>query len=192
MSSSNPSTKPQLAFLTVTGTEKGVFIGGLLVLNNFGRPLEFHCTAPVRPNRAQEILYGNTLAPFLCGEQIAPALLTRCDSPLLAVLTDTPSVLASALLTSPCLLLLPSVTDSTSTTCDASNAIPFVPGLKPSLFTTVTRGVRHLAVPTEFAAEPNSMSALDDFLFSIDPAEPFERIRLAIEEAQRGSQGSAS
>ena len=53
--------------------EQGLF-GGYLVLNLLGRPLEFHCTAPVRPNRAQEILYGPTLDPYLCGERIGQTL----------------------------------------------------------------------------------------------------------------------
>ena len=52
---------PAIGFLTVTrDLEQGLF-GGYLLLNALGRPLEFHCTAPVRPNRAQEILYGPTL-----------------------------------------------------------------------------------------------------------------------------------
>ena len=51
-----------------------LLIGGYLVLNAVGRPLEFHCTEPVKPNRAQQILYGATLRPYLYGEQIGKAL----------------------------------------------------------------------------------------------------------------------
>ncbi|MCA9043520.1 MAG: hypothetical protein KDA69_04320, partial [Planctomycetaceae bacterium] len=51
-----------LGFLQVTLTPSG-YVGGLLVTNRQGRPLEFQCTTPVQPNRTQEILYGPTLKP---------------------------------------------------------------------------------------------------------------------------------
>ncbi|MBR5626736.1 MAG: hypothetical protein IKW74_03845 [Thermoguttaceae bacterium] len=85
----------QLGFLTVLGDRKKGWVGGFLILNASGRPLEFHCTAPVHPNRAQEILYGNTLEPFLLGEQIAQSLIKRTKTDLCAVLTDHPCVLAA-------------------------------------------------------------------------------------------------
>ena len=44
-----------------------------MLLNLAGRPLEFHCTAPVKPNRVQQILYGPSLQPYLYGEQIGPS-----------------------------------------------------------------------------------------------------------------------
>ena len=91
-----------LGFLTGLGNARDGLIGGFLVLNEAGRPIEFHCTAPARPNRAQEILYGATLEGFLCGEQIAPALVGRSKSELAAVLTNDPRFLtASHLLKAP-------------------------------------------------------------------------------------------
>ena len=55
-----------IGFLSVLDDEELGAIGGYLVLSRNGRPLEFHCTSPVRANRAQQILYGPTLQPFLC------------------------------------------------------------------------------------------------------------------------------
>src|SRR4051812_23172961 len=54
-----------LGFLTVVEDEQQGLVGGYLLLNPLGRPVEFHCTAPVKPNRAQQILYGPTLRPYL-------------------------------------------------------------------------------------------------------------------------------
>ena len=71
MTASGSKAMPTVGFLTVQSFADVGLIGGYLLLNPLGRPLEFHCTAPVRPNRAQEILYGPTLAPYLYGEQIA-------------------------------------------------------------------------------------------------------------------------
>ncbi len=88
---------PAIGFLTVTrDVEQGLF-GGYLVLNFLGRPLEFHCTAPVRPNRAQEILYGPTLDPYLYGERIGQALLEKSKVAPQLVLTDCPAVLVARL-----------------------------------------------------------------------------------------------
>ncbi len=59
-----------------TAQELG-YVGGLLVTNHLGRPLEFQCTMPVRPNRIQTILYGDSLVPFLLGELIGSTLVER-------------------------------------------------------------------------------------------------------------------
>ena len=56
MSNIDAKSKPALGFLTVVEHPQYGLFGGYLVLNLAGRPLEFHCTAPIKPNRAQEIL----------------------------------------------------------------------------------------------------------------------------------------
>lgn len=83
----------QLGFLTVIEQERAGLIGAYLVLNRMGRPLEFQCTTPVVPNTAQEILYGNSLEPFFCGEQIAQTLLNRSRIAVSHLFTDTAAVL---------------------------------------------------------------------------------------------------
>ena len=64
MSNTDAKSKPALGFLTVIEHPQYGLFGGYLVLNTAGRPLEFHCTAPIKPNRAQQILYGPTLESF--------------------------------------------------------------------------------------------------------------------------------
>src|SRR5436190_16532179 len=95
MSSPSPKSAPCLGFLTVVENAELGLLGGYLLLNAAGRPLEFHCTAPVKPNRAQEILYGPTLRPFLYGEQIGQTLLTKSKLMPLVVCTDSENVLAA-------------------------------------------------------------------------------------------------
>ena len=70
-----------LGFLTVVENETLGLIGGYLLLNAAGRPLEFHCTAPVKPSRTQEILYGPTLRPYLLAEVIGQALVAGSELP---------------------------------------------------------------------------------------------------------------
>src|SRR5262245_24885564 len=90
------TTKPlaSLGFLTVVEHVELGLLGGYLLLNASGRPLEFHCTAPVKPNRAQEILYGPTLKPYLYGEQIGRTLLARSKLTPVLVCTDSEAMLA--------------------------------------------------------------------------------------------------
>ena len=82
-----------LGFLTVIDQSSSGLTGGYLVLNNVGRPLEFHCTVPICPDRIQQILYGETFQPFLYGEKIAQTLIQRSKLPILSVLTNCVSVL---------------------------------------------------------------------------------------------------
>jgi hypothetical protein len=71
------------------------YFGGYLLVNSVARPLEFHCTVPVQPTRAQTILFGPTLEEFLCGEQIARALLSRAKLQPQVVLVDSPAALCA-------------------------------------------------------------------------------------------------
>lgn len=69
----------RLGFLRVVETDAGGFAGGILVTNRLGRPLEFQCTTPVKPNPMQVILYGATLRPFICSELIGRTLHERLN-----------------------------------------------------------------------------------------------------------------
>jgi hypothetical protein len=85
-------TTASIAFLTIRELDAIGYCGGLLVLNERGHPLEFHCNAPVQPTRSQEILYGSTLRSYLLGEVIALKLLEACTCPPAALLTDLPGL----------------------------------------------------------------------------------------------------
>lgn len=67
----------RLGFLTAVEDAERGFVGGLLITNRFGRPLEFQCTAPVKPNKTQQILYGPTLKPYVLCELIGRTLLDK-------------------------------------------------------------------------------------------------------------------
>src|SRR6266436_1774513 len=88
MSHGDPKPQGALGFFTVLEHEQQGLVGGYLILNLAGRPLEFHCTAPIKPNRAQHILFGPTLESYLYGEQIGQALLSKSSLQPLAVCTD--------------------------------------------------------------------------------------------------------
>ena len=93
MASDNGLSQKSLGFVSVRHRMDQGYFGGYLLVNSVARPLEFHCTVPVQPTRAQTILFGPTLEEFLCGEQIARALLSRAKLQPQVVLVDSPAVL---------------------------------------------------------------------------------------------------
>lgn len=83
----------RLGFLTTIEVAEHGYIGGLLVTDQRGRPLEFQCTTPVKPNDTQRILYGPTLRPFLYGELIGRTLVEKVGVKPHIVLTEQSDVL---------------------------------------------------------------------------------------------------
>ncbi len=168
-----------LGFLTaVTHRQLGSF-GGYLVLNKIGRPLEFHCTAPIRPSRAQEILYGNTLQDYLYGDVLAQTLIERSVLAPTVVCTDRRAMLAVRAATKmPVLRILKDEADPNAG--DAENELN--PDRPDEGFRL---GVNRVQVAADFP-EDRSLAAevLGDLAERFDLSEPFARIREAIKEAQ--------
>lgn len=94
MSASCTQSPYRIGFLSVLDCPPHGTVGGLLTVNHKSRPLEFHCTTPVAANKAQEILYGQSLQPYLFGEQIGGTLLRQTKQTLAVVFVDNPHVLA--------------------------------------------------------------------------------------------------
>ena len=75
-----------LGFLTVLHENAG-YVGGYLVTNQWGRPLEFRLSTAVQPNRVQQILYGGTLLSYICADLIGKTLVDKApDGKPLALL----------------------------------------------------------------------------------------------------------
>jgi hypothetical protein len=81
-----------LGFLTVINDNAG-YTGAILVTNLWGRPLEFRLTSAVQPNKVQQILYGDSLPSYVCGELIGKALIDKTGVPVQLVVTDRESAL---------------------------------------------------------------------------------------------------
>lgn len=168
-----------LGFLTVVEHEQLGLFGGYLVLNAAGRPLEFHCTAPLKPNRAQQILYGPTLLPYLYGEQIGQTLVNQSERKPAVVCTDLPAALSAGRhVDVPVVLVLPEGPGASGWRLDGSHT-----GVEPAAFAV---GRNRLAVASGDAGDAavvrDRLAALGE---EFDLLEPFGRIREAIEEAQR-------
>lgn len=173
MSVSTKPAAPAFGFLTVVEQSELGLVGGYLVLNAGGRPLEFHCTAPVKPNRAQEILYGTTLKPYLYGEQIGQALIARAKTPALIVFTDQlESLSVRENLNVPAVLI------------DAKNA-------DARTLLSFKIGSFNVAVENRFSSDqPTVLEHWKTHGHSLDLTEPFGRIREALEEAQKSARAA--
>jgi hypothetical protein len=190
MTAGEPKLPQTLGFLTVVDHALGLF-GGYLLLNLLGRPLEFHCTTPVKPNRAQEILYGPTLAPYLYGELIGRTLVAKASHKPLVVLTDLAAVLA---LQSQSDLPVALVERDGPSEPPAEPDRPLFrrldaahPLRRPAL-ATFRFGAHGLAVDPLYGGNQELvLQRMREVGETFDLAEPFARIREAIEESQRGN-----
>lgn len=76
-----------LGFLTIVQSDGGT-LGGYLVTNLWGRPLEFRLSSAIQPNKVQQILYGPTLGVFLSAELIGKTLVEKTTTSVQFILTD--------------------------------------------------------------------------------------------------------
>mgnify|MGYP003390105878 CR=1 FL=1 len=154
----------RLGFLTAIHLENRGHVAGLLVTNKYGRPLEFQCTAPVRPNRTQELLYGPTLVPFLLGELLSKTLLDRIGIKPHVVLTDRPEILDSR----------PHV------------ALPVACVLKGSTNEAVRIGKLYFGLHAEFSEDSKAFEKLaKELAADADLLEPLDRVREALDETMK-------
>ncbi len=175
MSSGDSKSQISLGFLTVVDSGDAGCVGGYLILNSGGRPLEFHCTAPVRANRAQQILYGESLTPFVFGELIARALIDKAAIKPSLVFADQVETLCVQGLTQLPVAYLAGESDVSG---------------RSSRHRFEVKGFQ-LEIASQFEAQTEILSRyVHRFTETIDLDEPFSRIRDAIDEAQRGARAA--
>jgi hypothetical protein len=190
MTVGDAASQEALGFLTVLEHEQQGLVGGYLILNPSGRPLEFHCTAPVKPNRAQQILFGPTLGPYLYGEQIGQTLLTKSALAPCAVYTDVAAAMAVRDFVSwPVALVLSSqepVREQPAAALPTAWRVDEAHSSTPDMH-AFELGRNRLAVAAGRQADRDALVARAATLAAFDLSEPFERIREAVEEAHKSA-----
>ncbi len=176
---------PAFGFLTVLESPEHGLFGGYLVLSPQGRPLEFRCSTPVAPSRAQQILYGPTLRPYLLSEVIGQVLVDGSELPVSVILTDQRDMLPLGLLRREPIVLVEALpvealpSDEQQPTV-ATAANPFVLG---------ACGVTAAELTTETIDELRAILA--PLAAHVNLCEPFGRILAALNEAQVASHDAA-
>jgi len=164
MSTDRVSPSPAYGFLTTVDSPTHGLFGGYLLVDPAGRPLEFHCTAPVKVSRAQQILYGATLQGHMHGQQIGSTLIAEGSLTPLVVLTDVESMLAVR----------------------PHTHLPVALVTGPDGPGGFELGAARVSGPAgDESATVKLRETLAPLAAAVDLREPFERIRAALEEAQK-------
>ncbi|HZZ79719.1 MAG TPA: hypothetical protein VFE62_14460 [Gemmataceae bacterium] len=154
-----------LGFLSIFQEPNG-FVGGYLVTNPWGRPLEFRLSSAVQPSKVQRILYGDTLDSYLCGEVIGKTLIDKTATKAQLIFVDNPLSLDLRTRVDVPVGLW-------QTTVDPDKPMP---GLivQPRLF-----------CHAQFADDVAALRSVIEKIGNFDFGEPFSRIREALSEARK-------
>jgi hypothetical protein len=160
-------------FLEVIADEAIGFTGGLLLVDQDGKPTEFHCTAPVAGNRTQKILYGQTWTSHLYCDIISTALVEKCSQTPELIFIEQPELKQLAGEIAPPVLMVSKTGEPTASSFQPEYPEMILDDLK---VTVLSKDL----VQFEFTRE-----ACSRFTSTLTLDEPFERIRQAIGEAQQ-------
>lgn len=171
-------TLETVGYLSISKLEPVGYCGGFLLLNATGRPVEFHCTLPINPDRSQEILFGAALLPVLFVDCIGRPLTQKASRPPELILVDDDLLLGLQKgLECPVIHLNESLTVAAgmgqATLDGAPSGVPDR-DLSPLVGSPLADS-RLVQRPT-----PEIVSRLAE---RVELAEPFERIREALQEA---------
>ena len=156
--------------------EPNGYMGGYLVTNQWGRPLEFRLSTAVQPNRVQQVLYGGTLEPYVCADLIGKTLVDKTAVPAGLILTDfAPALDLRLRLESPVVWLAPPDDPAAAKMTEAGLCVrPAANGRGAILC--------HARFPADVTVVREILERVDGM---VDPAEPFARIREAMGEARK-------
>jgi hypothetical protein len=104
-----------VAYLGLHALPGNGWMGGLMLTNGYGYPLDFHYSDPVFPTRLQQILYGPALSTYLKTDVIVPGLLHGCTTPVAAMFVEDATLMGGPARTSINLIRLQSVGLATPT-----------------------------------------------------------------------------
>ena len=165
----SPNGPLTLGFLAVLQEPTG-WLGGYLVTNGWGRPLEFRLTTAVQPNRVQTALYGPTLTEYLHADVIGKTLIEKTGTKPDLIVTDSPPALALR-----SRIEIPVI----------SVVLP-AGSLAESVQLAHPRSGSPVYLPLRFESDRAAISRLLDRVDpAVDLAEPFARIREAVGEARK-------
>lgn len=208
------STKklPELiGYLTFVSFPAVGVVGGLLLVNELARPVAFHCTAPVPESRVHEILYGSTHRVSLFSDHIGKALFdhARVSRQLALLITDEPdAVELRSKINVPLALLRTESAEVLDTSRDESTARQAITrGLsiasREEHADVEASSEESYGLSSEWSLElgghsftnspshPEDREPIRNCLMRVSSkwelSEPFQRIRDAIEEAQRAA-----
>jgi hypothetical protein len=175
---------PRPGYLVVRADD-GAYLGGLMVTDRDGLPLDFRYTDPVTPTRLQRALYGGVLDRYLRGEILLGTLLDALEERPSVLIVDDRDLLADGPDDIP-------VAFVEATGLDALGAPGARAGDPESGVLVQTPAARSPLrfQPSHADAADAVAEALVTLAERIDPLEPAERVKNALDViASGGEQG---
>jgi hypothetical protein len=84
----------RLGYLLVNSPLANTYIGGAMVTDGRGLPIEFRYTEPIQPTKIQQILYGQVLSSYIKREVILETLLKSLDTRFSHLLVEDENLLS--------------------------------------------------------------------------------------------------
>lgn len=172
----------RVAYAKIIGQATGSYAGGLMVVDSRGLPLDFRYTDPVVPTKIQQVLYGKTLDRHVRLDVIFKHLLTQLDprqTTLLFVdddqLLDLASPVPMAHLVETRMPPLKEVSAYQEVASDGAYLVQATETGSPLRFRVAKREDGAVDRVVNVLVECGSRG--------LDPAEPFARVRSALEHA---------
>jgi hypothetical protein len=173
-------SEERLAYFKTMVWASGAYAGGLMVVDLMGLPLDFRYTEPVTPTRLQEVLYARTLDRYMRAELLFKHLCVRIEPRPALVLVDDEILLTQAAASTVVYVAetrLPPL-EAAADLHDVSDSewlLQLAEGASPLRF--------KLHDPQ--AGDPEAIATwlLTAAAAGLDPLEPFNRVRAALELA---------
>ena len=161
--------------------EGASYLGGLLLTDGSGIPLDFRYTEPITPTRLQAVLYGKALEPHLKEEVIQKTLLKELKSaPDLFILP--PAELAGGWhgdTKCPALAVQKTQEPPLARVGESFRASP------REVLLQVAEGAAPLRVifaqSVDLAAQEPALAKVVEAAYQMDPVEPLERVAMALQ-----------
>jgi hypothetical protein len=152
-----------IGYLSVMNID-GKHLGGVLVINDLGIPVEFKYSEPVTPTKLQEIIYGNSLEYYLHAEIIAKGLVQRLENKPEVILVQDPTLLFDK--NAVMVTLLP---QPVSEKKEGNEAV----------VNFNNKSIR-ITFPENAKVDENVVQKILDYASKIDILEPFDRVEKAL------------
>ncbi len=140
-------------------------LGGILVINDIGIPVEFKYSEPVTPTKLQEIIYGNSLEYFLHVEIIAKGLVQKLENRPELILVNDPNLVFDKNIVM--ITFLPQVVPEKKENNEA--------------IINVNNSSIRITFQENSKIDENIIRKIVDIATRIDIIEPFDRIERALE-----------
>lgn len=168
-------------YLVVRVEPDGTYLGGLMVTDQHGLPLDFRYTDPITPTRLQRVLYGGVLDRYLRSEVVLRTLLAALGERPTVLLVDDERLLDEEAGGCPVALVAPSRAAALGPPGTARDEAP------GAYLLQVSEGANPVRVAISDPAVAARVSeALVRLGAGMDLLEPAERVRGALDLIARG------